>query len=270
MQKKKKFIIIGVAVVIVVVLALSSAAIVSSGSVGVLRTFGAINDKPMYEGFHLFAPFINSVTIVDTKTQKVEADCAAASKDLQTITSKIALNYHVDPASAPVLFKRVGASYETVVIAPAIQESVKAIAAQYSAEEIITKRQEVSLKISDAIKNKITTYGLVVDILNIVNLEFSDAFNAAIEAKQTAQQEALKAQQDLQRIKVEAEQTVTKAQADADAQRAAADAQAYSIKVIQNQLAQSSEYIEYQKVQKWNGELPQVQGDANAIIDLRP
>jgi regulator of protease activity HflC (stomatin/prohibitin superfamily) len=269
-KRVRRFVIIGLVIVFLIVLAMSTVTTIASGTVGVVSIFGAVRQEPLYEGLHIVVPFITNVTKMDTRTQKAEANCAAASKDLQTISTTIVVNYRVTEATAPQLYANVGREFENVIIVPAIQESVKAVVAQYSAEELITKRQLVSTSISEKLSEKIGSYGIVIEIFNITNLEFSDAFNAAIEAKQTAQQEALKAEQDLNRIKIEAEQKVVNAKAEADATRAQADAQAYSIEVIQRQLAQSEAYLEYQKIQKWDGKLPQVQGDSSPIIDVRP
>lgn len=266
----RALVIAGVIVVFLIILAMSSVTMINSGNVGVVSVFGAVKNEPLYKGLHTVVPFATTVTKMDTRTQKVEAISAAASKDLQTISTTIVVNYHVVEDSAPNLYSTVGLNYENVVIVPAIQESVKAVVAQYSAEELITKRQIVSNSISEKLSEKISPYGLFIEVFNITNLDFSDSFNAAIEAKQTAQQQALKAQQDLNRIKIEAEQTVVNAKAQADATRAQADAEAYSIELIQKQLSQAEAYLEYQKIQKWDGQLPQVMGDStNPIIDLR-
>lgn len=269
-KKIRGFVIAGIILLFVLITAFSSVITVASGTVGVVSVFGAVRDEPLYEGLHTVIPFVTSVSKINTKTQKVEAICAAASKDLQTISTTIVVNYHVVDSNAPVLYRTVGYGYQDIIIVPAIQESVKAVTAQYSAEELITKRQLVSQGISDKLSEKIGSYGLVIEVFNITDLSFSESFNAAIEAKQTAQQEALKAEQDLNRIKIEAEQKVVNAQAEADAAKALADAEAYSIEIIQNQLAQAEAYLEYQKIEKWDGQLPQVMGDGvNPIIDLR-
>ncbi len=262
-------VIAGIVVLFLIIVATSSFAVIESGTVGVVSVFGAVKDEPLDEGLHFVTPFITSVTKMDTKTQKVEAISAAASKDLQTISTTIVVNYNVNELTAPWLYANTGRDYENKVIVPAIQESVKAVVAQYSAEELITKRQLVSDGIKEKLSEKINSYGLIIEIFNITNLEFSDAFNAAIEAKQTAQQEALKAQQDLSRIRIEAEQKVVNAQAVADATKAQAEAEAYAIEIIQKQLAQAEAYLEYQKIQKWDGQLPQVQGESSPIIDMR-
>jgi regulator of protease activity HflC (stomatin/prohibitin superfamily) len=268
-KRTRRLVVTGVIVLFLIILAMSSVVTINSGTVGVISVFGAVKDEPLGKGLHFVVPFVTTVTKMDTKTQKVEAVCAAASKDLQSISTTIVVNYSVRDAAAPKLFSSVQRDYQGVLIVPAIQESVKAVVAQYSAEELITKRQLVSSGIKDILAEKISSYGLDVGEFNITNLEFSASFNAAIEAKQTAQQEALKAQQDLNRIKIEAEQTVVNAQAQADATKAQAEAEAYAIEIIQKQLAQSEAYLEYQKIQKWDGQLPMVQGDSSPIIDMR-
>jgi regulator of protease activity HflC (stomatin/prohibitin superfamily) len=268
-KKIRKIVIAAIILVLVIIVAMSSFTTIASGTVGVVSVFGAVKEEPLYEGLHFVTPFITTVTKMDTRTQAVEAVCAAASKDLQTISTTIVVNYRVTESTAPSLYANVGRDFENVIIVPAIQESVKAVVAQYSAEELITKRQVVSTSISDTLSGKIGSNGLIIEIFNITNLEFSAAFNAAIEAKQTAQQEALKAQQDLNRIKIEAEQKVVNAQAQADATKAQAEAEAYAIQIIQEQLSQSEAYLEYQKIQKWDGQLPQVMGEGNPIIDMR-
>ena len=170
----------------------------------------------------------------------------------------VAVNYRINTTASASVYKNVGSDYSNVIISPAIQESIKAVAAQYTAEELITERQSVGDQIKSALSEKIGEYGIVVEIFNIVNFDFSDEFNAAVEAKQTAQQNALKAEQDLARIEVEAKQQVTQAQAEAE-----------SIKLIQDALSASPDYVEYVKWNKWDGKLPNVMGDSGVIVDAR-
>ena len=148
-----------------------------------------------------------------------------------------------------------GTDFTNVIVNPAIQECVKSIAAKYTAEQLITNRATVSTEMEDAISQKINPYGLSIEVFNIVNFDFSEEFNKAIEAKQTAQQEALKAEQDLARIKVEAEQTIEKAKAEAEA---------YNLK--NGQLTDKVIMMEF--IDKWNGELPKVASDAGALFDV--
>jgi len=269
-----------VIVVLVLILALSSTVTIRSGTVGVVSTLGAVQEKTLEAGFHFTLPFVTVVTKMDTQTQKIEVDSSAASKDLQTVSVLAAINYHVDPVGAAELYARVGMGYETKLIAPAIQESIKSVIARFSAEQLITQRQIVSNEIKEEIAQKIGIYQIITDDFNIMNFDFSDEFNRAVEAKQTAQQDALKAQQELQKITIEAQQQVeqakaaaeaTKARADAEAYatKAAAEAEAYAIEIIQDQLAQGGDaFLEYQRNEKWDGKLPVVGGGANSFVDV--
>lgn len=265
----KKYIVIGVLALVAIIVILNSITFITSGTVGIIATMGTVNEVPLYEGPHFRAPFITRVTTMDIKTNKSDASCNAASRDLQTINMIVSVNYSVDKTSAPRLYKTVGLSYSGMIIVPAIQEAVKATAAQYSAEELITRRQEVSGNIKQKLYEKINSYGINVEQLNIINLDFSEQFDNAIEAKQIAEQTALKAEQDLVRIKTEAAQTVVKAQAEADATKAKADAEAYSIRMVQEQLLKNPDYIKYVEVSRWDGHRAQVEGGAMPIIDLR-
>lgn len=261
MEKKKKalkIVIIAIVVIIAAGALISCFTVVNAGSTGVVLTFGAVDDTVLSEGLHFKIPFIQKVVEVNNRTQKIETSGTASSKDLQIVTYDVAVNYHVNNTASAELYKTVGADYSNVIIAPAIQESIKAVAAQYTAEQLITERQNVGDKIKEALGDKISAYGITVEIFNIVNFDFSAEFNAAVEAKQTAQQNALKAEQDLARIEVEAKQKI--AQSEAEAQ---------SIKLIQDALATSPDYIEYVKWNKWDGKLPTVLGgDSGTILDI--
>lgn len=153
------------------------------------------------------------------------------------------------------LYKNVGTSFEAIIVNPAIQECVKSVTAKYTAEELITERQLVGDQMKEALQEKIGPYGLDIEVFNIISFEFSEEFNAAIEAKQTAQQNALKAEQDLARIKVEAEQKI---------EQARAEAEAYRLK--NEQITDKTLAMEW--IDKWNGELPAVSGDGSYLFDL--
>lgn len=259
MDSKKiiKIAIIAVLALLLVGLVISSFTVVSAGHTGVVLTFGAVEDTVLDEGLHFKIPFIQRVVQINNRTQKIETEGSASSKDLQIISYVVAVNYHVNNDSSASLYQNVGIDYGSVIIVPAIQESIKAVTAQYTAEELITKRQAVGDQIKDALSEKINQYGLTVEIFNIVNFDFSEEFNAAVEAKQTAQQNALKAEQDLARIEVEAKQKITQAEAEAE-----------SIRLIQEALAKSPDYVDYIKWSKWNGELPTVMGDSGVLISM--
>ncbi len=232
----------------------SSFTIVSAGHTGVVTTFGKVSDTVLAEGLHFKIPFVQEIILVDNRVQKAEVACSSASKDLQTVSSTIAINYKVLNSNSAQIYKNVGMDYESIIISPAIQECVKAVTAKFTAEELITNRQSVGDQMSTLLKDKIASYGLEIQIFNIISFDFTAEYNAAIEAKQTAQQNALKAEQDLQRIKVEAEQTIAQAEA---------EAAAYKLK--SEQLTPQMILMEY--IDKWDGKLPTVaSGESGSMM----
>lgn len=251
----KRGVIAALVLIVVIILATTAFVSVPAGHTGVVLQFGAVSNTVLSEGLHIKIPFITQVVKIDNRVLKTEVNSTSASKDLQNVSSTIALNYRVARASSASLYKNVGLDFENVIVNPAIQECVKAVTAKYTAEELITQRQIVSEEMKDLLQEKISSYGLDIEIFNIISFEFSDEFNAAIEAKQTAQQNALKAEQDLARIKVEAEQKVTRAQADAESYR------------LKNQeITKATLAIEW--INKWDGKLPTVAGDSQMMLNI--
>ena len=204
--KKFRFIPILLAVILAVFLLLSSVTTIPAGHTGVVTTFGKVSGTVLGEGLHFKLPFITNVVKIDNRVLKTEVSSSSASKDLQTVNSTIALNYRIGRANSASIYQNIGTDFENVLINPAIQECVKSVTAQFTAEELITERQKVGDLMREALAEKIGPYGFDIEVFNITSFEFSEEFNAAIEAKQTAQQNALKAAQDLARIKVEAQQ----------------------------------------------------------------
>ncbi len=190
---------------------------VGAGQRGVLVQMGAVQDKVFDEGFYVKAPFFQKMVKVDVRIQKDEVDASAASKDLQIVTSRIALNYHLDPDSVNVLWQEVGKNYNSRIIAPAIQEKVKAVTAKFTAEELIGRREEVKEEIKISLTEALAVRGIMVDEFNIMNFDFSASFNTAIEAKVTAEQNALAAKNKLEQVKFEAEQRISQAKGEAEA-----------------------------------------------------
>ncbi|MDR0974668.1 MAG: prohibitin family protein [Ruminococcus sp.] len=250
-------IVIGIIIAILVIIAVSQCfTIVDAGHSGVVLTFQQVQGTVLTEGLHFKIPFAQSVVQVDNRVQKAEATCSSASKDLQTISSVIAVNYKVLNDYSQSVYKNIGRNYVDVIITPAIQECVKAVTARYTAEELITKRQQVSEEMREELIAKISSYGFEIQVFNIITFDFSAEYNAAIEAKQTAQQNALKAEQDLQRVRVEAEQTVAKAQAEADS---------YNLKSAEI----TPEILLMNYIDKWDGKLPvMVSGDGQVMLDV--
>ena len=201
------FIVIAVFVMIVN----SPLGTVGAGERGIQLRFGAVTGKIFDEGLYFRIPFVESVQKMDVRIQKDEVAASAASKDLQIVTSKIALNYHLDPDSVNKIWQEVGKNYNARIIAPSIQEAVKAESAKFTAEELITKREEVKEKIKANLAVRLLKRSIIVDEFNIIDFEFYAAFNTAIEAKVTAEQLKLKADRDLERIVIEAAQKVADA-----------------------------------------------------------
>lgn len=256
-KKIRTGVIIAVIAIVLIVLLGSSISIVPAGNKGVQMNMGAVTGTIYNEGINFKIPFIQSVEIIDTRVQKYESsDNASASKDLQTITSSIAVNFRVDSTKVDKLYQNIGTNYKDTVISPAISECIKAVTSQYTAEQLITKRSEVSEKMKTLLQEKLKDKYILIDSFNITDFQFSEAFNTSIEEKQIAEQNALKAQYDLERIKTEAEQTITEASGEAEA-----------MKIKNNQVTDNIIKLEF--IKKWNGEMPKYYGgDGNLFLGL--
>lgn len=259
-KKAAKYVIIGL-ICLILLAAVKPFKIVNPGNVGITIQLGAVKAGTLPEGIHFLVPIFQTIKEIDCKIQKVETEADSVSKDMQQVTIKVAVNYRPVRGLADQLYQNIGVKYESIVVAPATQESLKAITAKYTAEELINRRQEVSTEIKEVLNAKINPY-LMVDSFNILNFNFSNEFNNAIESKQTAQQLALKAKQDLERIKIEAEQKVTQAEAEAKA-----------LKAQKEQI--TPELIELRKVEaqleaikKWNGILPTYSGGTIPFVNI--
>jgi regulator of protease activity HflC (stomatin/prohibitin superfamily) len=195
-------------------------------------------------------------------TRKYSADAtgssleSAASSDLQIVKANLAVNYHLQTGTTPTIYTKLGPNYESNIIAPTVHEALKATTAHFTAAELINKREEVSAEMNNLLKDKLLTYNIVVEQVLITQFDFSEQFNQAIEAKVTAEQQKEKAANDLERIKIEAQQVAAQGQGQADSQLAIAKAQAQAIDLINQQLQRSPNYIELQRVQKWDGHYP--------------
>ncbi len=242
---------------IVLILIFSSFGTVGAGERGILLQFGAVQDKVLREGLYFKIPFVQEVVKVDVRIQKDAVPASAASKDLQIVTSEIALNYHLDPESVNKIWQEVGKNYNIRIIAPSIQEAVKAESAKFTAEELITKREEVKEQIKLNLTKRLLERSIIVDEFNIISFEFSQAFNEAIENKVTAEQLKLKAKMDLERIKIEKEQKITEAEGKAKALRIEAQA-----------LSANAQIIELRWIEKWDGKAPIYWGEANPFFGI--
>lgn len=240
---------------------------VSAGHRGVILTFGEASMMAQSEGLHIKVPFIQNIVIMNVQTQKYEAALTAASKDLQDVKTKIAINYHIVPEQVPEIYRDIGVAYAEKVIYPLEQEINKEATAQFTAEELVTKRNEVREMMIGKLTTKLQARGIVVEELSIIDFQFSEAFTQAIEAKVTAEQSALQARNKLEQIKFEAQQVEAAAIGQKNAKIATATGDAEAIRIIDEQLKRSPTYIEYYKLQKWDGMLSKVVG-ANPLINV--
>lgn len=221
---------------------------VPAGNRGVVLRFGAVTGRVLGEGIYIVVPFIETVEKMDVQVHAEKAKAAAASRDLQNVSTEVTLNYQLDAGKVATIYRDLRRDYIQRIIEPSIQEGVKSATAQFDAEELIVKRAAVKALISEYLDVRLKTHGIGVDAVSITDFQFSEEFARAVEAKVTASQQALKAENDLRRIKVEAEQRVTQAKAEAEAIRI----QAESINA-----QGGAEYVRLKAIEKWNGILPQ-------------
>ena len=250
------------AILIVLIVGGNAFTSVEYGHVGLYKTFGKLNDNILSPGIHFKIPFIQSVIQVNTQVTKAETDTTASSKDLQPVSTHVAVNYSISKGSAYNLMNNIGGNFDTVIINPAIQEIVKEVTARYPAEDLIKRRDVVASEISEHLTSRLAKYNLAVNDINIVNFKFSEAFDQSIEAKQVAQQQALKAENDLRRIEIEAKQKIAQAQAEAESLRL--KKQEVTPELVQLKQIEVSE----KALEKWDGRLPSVTGGATPFIDI--
>jgi len=235
-------------IILVILLLINPFVMISAGERGIVLNWRAVSDEVLGEGIHFRIPIKQKIEQLDVKTQKEEVETTSASHDLQMVSTKIALNYHLDPENVNNLWQNIGKEYKTRVIDPAIQEAVKAGTAKYTAEELVTKRPEVKEAIKIELKERLEQNYIMVDDFSIVDFQFSQGFDKAIEGKVRAEQDALAAKNKLEQVKFEAEQKVTTAKAEAEAIKIQAEA-------ITSQ--GGKDYVNLQSVAKWDGKLPQ-------------
>jgi len=256
----KMMVVIGA--LLIALLMLKPWAQIGAGERGVVLNFGAVKETVLNEGLHFRVPVQQQIVILDVKVQKATSIAPAASKDLQDVSSEVVLNFHIIPDRANKLYQSLGIHFKERIIDPAIQEVVKAVTAEYTAEELITKRPAVSESMRANLQQRLLPHDIAVDAFSIVSFSFSPVFTEAIEAKQTAEQHALKAARDLDRIKIEAEQKITAARAEAESlrlQRANISRDLLELRKIEANL---------KAIEKWNGILPNVNSGAMPFIDV--
>lgn len=248
---------LGLVAIVVIIILLSSIRVINAGEVGIKTRMGKVVGTEITEGVVLKLPFVEKITKISVRVHKFEVAGSSASRDLQDVTIDVAVNYNVQNTEAVRLFRNVGTKYEETILAPAIQEAIKAVSASYTAEELITKRREVSIKMQEELTEKVERYGLSIDNFNIMNFNFSAAFNQAIEDKQVAEQKVATARNNMERARIEADQKIMEAEATAKS----------------NQLMEQSltkAILEQRAIEKWDGKLPQYIGSGSVpFINLK-
>lgn len=254
-----------------VALGSASFTIIEEGYIGVKYQFGKIVDDSLSAGLNFKVPFVQTIRQVDVREQMYQMDANAYTKDTQTVEGiQTKLNYVYDRGELSNIIRNVGINnVESKLLIPQMQSIVKNEIGQYKAEDLVQNRTTVQESIEDKLRESLGQSGIIVVSFAIENLDFEDGFEEAIRAKVVAEQEALKMQNKTKEKEELARQTVIEAQAEAESQKIRADAEAYAIEAIQKQLQQSPEYIELQRVQKWDGKYPQVMGNSvNPFVAL--
>src|SRR6266498_955239 len=251
-----------ITVIIIIVVMFESVVTVQAGYRGVVLYLGAVEDRVLGEGLHFIVPFAEQGVQMEVRTQKFQAEASAASNDLQEVQTVIALNYRIDPAEVNKVYQLLGVNYADRVISPTIQEAVKASVAKFNAEELITKRETAKGVIAQAIRSTLTSNNIQVQNVFITDFKFSDAFATQIEQKVVAFQKFLTEQNNLRAVTVVANQTVAQAEGQARATAARASGESQAIKIITSQLRESPEYLQWQAISKWNGQMPYALGSS--------
>jgi regulator of protease activity HflC (stomatin/prohibitin superfamily) len=250
-----------VLLLLVVAIAFKPFVIINAGERGVIMEFGEVQDKVLPEGLHAIIPVVNTIKKLSVRVQKHQIPAQAASKDLQDVFTDVALNWHIVPAQANLVYQQIGDEGEVVerIINPAIEEVLKAVMALYTAEQIITQRGEVKAGIDKLLESRLAQYNIDVDDISLVNIRFSQRFSEAVEAKQIAEQEAKRAEFLALKATQEAQAEVNFAKGQAEAQR-----------LLRENL--TSQILQKQAIEKWDGHFPTVLGGNGAVpfLNINP
>ena len=272
-KKGKKgggFICLGGMALGVLVVALSCVASVPTGHTGIVTTFGHVEDFTLEAGVHFKLPW-QQVINMDNRNQKATVDMNCFSSDIQEVSVTYTINYQIEKANAQTIYKTIGTGYFSTVIAPRIQEAVKSVIAKYNAENLISNREKLSEEVKDILVEKLTQYNIEVLDASIENLDFSDVFTNAVEAKQVAEQNLIKTRTEQEEqiviANAEAEKKRIAAQADSDSAIIAAKAEAERIRIEAEATAEANliiteslneSVLKYKTIEKWDGQLPRV------------
>ncbi len=276
---KKHFIIGGFFVLLFASLSCLGFEQVNAGHRGIKLVWGKVVSNSLPEGLYFYNPISTNIVTMDTRLQKKTTQLETYTKDIQQTTMYITVNYFVDPNNAHILYQRIGTNYSNTLIEPALMSAVKDVVGKVEADKFINNRELVTEEIKQKLSKALDGSHVIIQSVSIEDIAFSGAFEAAIEAKQIATQEAIKSQNETVRVEEEGKQRVIKARAESDSKKAQSDADAYAIEVESKAkaeairqmglaeseairekskaLAQNANLVELTKAERWNGALPQ-------------
>ncbi len=283
MSKTKKIvvpivIVAAILTVIIMFLALCTCT-VPAGYTGIITTFGKVENETLEAGFHFKSPF-QTLTVMDNRTQKFASTDSAFSSDIQQVDINYSVNYNIDKATAMNLYREVGINYFETIVLPRLSENIKSAFSKYTADSLVKQREVISTDIANELKAEMQEFGINIINVNVENIDFTDAFTQAVEAKQVAEQNKLKAEIEQEQKSMEAqknaERQVIEANAEAEVAKIQAEAAKYAGEKeaeMNKKLAESltPELVEYYYSQKWNGQLPTYVGGETTlpILDLK-
>lgn len=270
---------VGIILAVILIVA-SCIASIPTGHTGVVTTFGKVENYTLDAGFHLKAPW-QKVVKMDNRVQKQTVDLFCFSADIQEVTMKYTINYQIQKANAMDIYKDIGQKYYETVIVPSVTESVKVKTALYTAENLVGKRSELAIEIEEDLRAKLLEYNIEIVSTSIEDMDFTDAFTNAVEAKQVAAQNKLKAQTEAEQRVIEAEAAAkvkkVEAEAAAEAAKINADAEAYQIKAKADAEAEANKkiadsltgaLIDYSYAINWDGKLPTFMSDGSGFVPV--
>lgn len=262
----RRVLIILAAVILILALVCSFFVIIPAGHTGVVSTFGQVSEDVLQEGLNTKLPW-QKVTKIDNRIVKLEVDTEAFSSDLQPIDVSVAVNYRVATSVSYKVYKNIGQNYEEVLVLPTTQEILKSVLSEYTAEEAVDSRNEITGKIVSEMCAMLEPDGITITAVNITNFDLSDEYLAAVEAKVTAQQNLEKATTEQQQQTMVQQQEAERQKIQADADLYTAQKQAEANQALSESL--SEPLVEYYKIQQWDGKLPTVSGGTSLItMDL--
>ena len=258
-NKEKQAMILAVLILLVVtILCFNPIAIVGVGERGVKVTLGKVSPQSYSEGVHFVMPFISKIKVMDVKTQKVNFTTEVYTKDIQQAKISYVVNYNLVPQYVHQMFREVGMNYKDTILIPAIEGNIKYIIGRWNAQDLVANRAVATADILNKLQMQMQDRYINVTSFQIIDINYSEVFEKAIESKVTAEQEALKAKNKTVQVEEEAKQKLI-----------SAEAEAKSMKIRATALTQNKALVEYEAVQKWDGKLPDYMlGNSMPFVNL--